>query len=69
MVLRLAIYLVEVHGTLHTGICRLQFREAIYGLVVANKDHRIKRIFKVLGHELLLDFRTAFVDKVKGNLN
>ena len=68
MALKLAVDLVEVHGTLHALICRLQFREAIYALVVANKDHRIKRIFKVLGHELLLDIRTAFVDKVKGNL-
>ena len=68
MVLRLAIYLVEVHGTLHTWICRLQFREAIYALVVANKNHRIKRILKVVGHKLLLDIGTAFVDKVEGNL-
>ena len=69
MAFKLAVDLVKVDGTLHTLICRLQIREAINTLVVANKDHRIKRIFKVLSHELLLDFGTAFVDKVKGNLN
>ena len=67
MVLRLAIYLVEVHGTLHTWICRFQFRETIYALVVANKNHRIKRIFKVVGHKLFLDIGTGFVDEVEGN--
>ena len=67
MALKLAVDLVEVHGSLYAWICRLQFREAIYALIVANKDHRIKRIFEVLGHELLLDIRTTFVDEVKRN--
>ena len=67
MALRLAVDLVEVHGSLYAWICHLQFREGIYALVVANKDHRIKRIFEVLGHEFLLNIGATFVDEVERN--
>ena len=67
MALRLAVDLVEVHCTLYSWICCLQLREAINALVVANKDHCIERIFKVLFHKFFLDIRTTFVDKVEGN--
>ena len=65
--LRLAVDLVEVHCTLYSWICCLQIREAINALVVADKNHCIERIFKVLCHKFFLDIRTTFVDKVEGN--
>ena len=68
MALRLAVDLVEVHCTLYSWICCLQLREAINALVVADKDHCIERIFKVLCHKFLLNIGTTFVDEVEGNL-
>ena len=69
MVLRFAVDLVEVHCTLNSWIYCIQFRKALNALVVANKDHWIERIFKVLCHEFLLDLGTAFVDEVEGNFD
>ena len=67
MALRFAVDLVKVDYALHTMICCLKFREVFNTLVVANKDHRIKRIFEVLRHELLLNLGTALVDEVEWN--
>ena len=67
MALELAVDLVEVYGTLHTEMCRLQFKEISYALVIAYKNHRIKRIFEVFCHELLLDIGATFVDEVERN--
>ena len=67
MALKLAVDLVEVHCTLHAWIFCLQFSEIFYALVVTNKNHRIKRIFEVLGQEFLLNVRTTFVDEVERN--
>ena len=67
MALKLAVDFVEVDGTLYGWICRLQLKEISYPLIVANKNHRIKRIFEVLCHEFLLDIGATFVDEVERN--
>ena len=55
---------------LHSRICCLKIRKTCYSLVVADENHGIERILKVLCHELLLDRGTAaLIDEVKWKFN
>ena len=46
----------------------LEVVEILHLLVVCHEHHWVDRVLEVLGHQLVLNIRTALVDEVEGHL-
>ena len=67
MIFWLAVDFIKVYCALLTWISSLKIKKVFYTLIVANENHRIKRIFLLLCHKLLLDIGTTLMNELERN--